>query len=205
MSTLRIKRRSVDATAPTTAQAVNGELAYNESADILYYGKGGTGSASTSVVKIAGVGAYVDLSTSGQTITGTKNFTNNAITTVTCGAGSYSPYTAGNAGTLPDALNDGKFATTEFVTRKMAAAGAGTVTSVAMTVPGFLSVAGTPITTSGTLALSLVSQSANTAMIAPNGSAGVPTFRLLVAADVSDFATAFNTNLAAASIDGGTY
>ena len=40
-NTIRIKRRSSDSTAPTTSQAVNGELAFNENSEILYYGKGG--------------------------------------------------------------------------------------------------------------------------------------------------------------------
>lgn len=62
--------------------------------------------------------------------------------------------------------------------------GSGTVTSVAMTVPGILSVAGSPITTSGTLALTLATQTANTVFSGPtSGSAATPTFRALVAAD----------------------
>src|SRR5690606_128566 len=40
--------------------------------------------------------------------------------------------------------------------------GSGTVTSVAMTVPSILSVAGSPILTSGTLAVTLATQTANT-------------------------------------------
>lgn len=46
-----------------------------------------------------------------------------------------------------------------------AGAGTGTVTSVAMTVPAFLSIAGSPVTTSGTLALTL----SGTALPAANG------------------------------------
>ena len=62
--------------------------------------------------------------------------------------------------------------------------GSGTVTSVAMTVPGFLSVSGSPITTSGTLAVTLATQSANTVFAGPtSGGAATPTFRSLVAAD----------------------
>ncbi len=48
-------------------------------------------------------------------------------------------------------------------------AGTGTVTSVAMTVPTFLSVAGSPITTSGTLAVTL----SGTALPAANGGTGL--------------------------------
>lgn len=63
--------------------------------------------------------------------------------------------------------------------------GSGTVTSVAMTVPGFLSIGGSPITTSGTLAVGLATELANTVFSGPtNGSAATPTFRSLVAADI---------------------
>jgi hypothetical protein len=47
--------------------------------------------------------------------------------------------------------------------------GSGTVTSVAATVPSFLSVAGSPITSSGTLAISL----SGTALPAANGGTGL--------------------------------
>lgn len=63
--------------------------------------------------------------------------------------------------------------------------GSGTVTSVALTVPGILSVSGSPVTTSGTLALSLATQSANLLWAGPTtGSAATPTFRSLVTADL---------------------
>lgn len=58
------------------------------------------------------------------------------------------------------------------------------VTSVAMTVPSFLSVSGSPITSSGTLALSLASQTQNLVFASPNGSSGAPTFRALVGSDL---------------------
>ena len=62
--------------------------------------------------------------------------------------------------------------------------GSGTVTSVATSVPGILSVSGSPITTSGTLAISLATQSANIVFAGPtSGSAATPTFRALVNAD----------------------
>ena len=62
----------------------------------------------------------------------------------------------------------------------------GTVTSVAMTVPtGELSVAGSPITTSGTLALTWATQTANKVFAGPTtGAAAAPTFRTLVSADI---------------------
>lgn len=61
----------------------------------------------------------------------------------------------------------------------------GTVTSVALTVPTFLSVSGSPITTAGTLAVTLVNQNANIVFAGPaTGSAAAPTFRALVPADL---------------------
>ena len=65
-----------------------------------------------------------------------------------------------------------------------APAGSGTVTSVALTVPAWLTVAGSPVTTSGTLAVTSVSQTANFFLAAPNGSAGVMTPRAIVSADI---------------------
>jgi hypothetical protein len=62
--------------------------------------------------------------------------------------------------------------------------GVGTVTSVGLTAPSIFSVGGSPVTASGTLSLTLASQTANRVFAAPNGSAGAPTFRALVAADV---------------------
>ena len=60
------------------------------------------------------------------------------------------------------------------------------VTSVAMSVPSFLSVSGSPITTSGTLAVSLATQSANLIFSGPaSGGATVPTFRALAASDLT--------------------
>ena len=65
-------------------------------------------------------------------------------------------------------------------------AGSGTVTSVAMTVPsGLLTITGTPITSSGTLAVGLVNQLANTVFAGPvSGAESVPTFRGLVSDDI---------------------
>lgn len=60
----------------------------------------------------------------------------------------------------------------------------GTVTSVGLSLPSIFSVSGSPVTSSGTLTATLVSQTANTVFAAPNGSAGAPTFRALVAADI---------------------
>jgi hypothetical protein len=84
----------------------------------------------------------------------------------------------------------------------IAATNSGTVTSVGLSLPAIFSVSGSPVTSSGTLTATLASQTANTVFAAPNGSAGSPTFRTLVAADIptltaskiSDFDTQVRTN-----------
>jgi hypothetical protein len=75
-NTIRIKRRtSGSAGAPSTLE--NAELAFNEVGEVLYYGQGtgGVGGSATSIIPIAGSGAFVDLS-SNQTVGGTKTFSN---------------------------------------------------------------------------------------------------------------------------------
>ena len=71
--------------------------------------------------------------------------------------------------------------------------GSGTVTSVGLALPGIFTVSGSPITTSGSLIGTLASQTANTVFAAPNGSAGAPTFRALVAADLPGSYSGFAT------------
>jgi hypothetical protein len=59
------------------------------------------------------------------------------------------------------------------------------VTSVAMTVPSILSVSGSPITTSGTLAVSLATQSSGLFFAGPtSGGAAAPTFRFITPGDL---------------------
>jgi hypothetical protein len=61
----------------------------------------------------------------------------------------------------------------------------GTVTSVGLTAPGIFSVSGSPVTSSGTLALSLATQAANLVWAGPStGAAAAPAFRSLVVADI---------------------
>lgn len=63
--------------------------------------------------------------------------------------------------------------------------GSGTVTSVGLTVPAEFSVTGSPVTTSGTLAVAKANQNANLVYSGPSsGAAASPTFRALVTADL---------------------
>jgi hypothetical protein len=61
----------------------------------------------------------------------------------------------------------------------------GSVTSVAVNVPSFLTRTGSPITSSGTIEIALASQNANLIFASPaSGSAATPTFRAIVANDL---------------------
>jgi hypothetical protein len=85
--------------------------------------------------------------------------------------------------------------------------GGGTVTSVALSAPApFAAVSGSPVNTSGTLALSFASQAANTFLASPNGAAGVPSMRSLLAADIpktldSTWITNFDTQVRTSRLD----
>ena len=74
-NTIRIKRRANGGGAGAPATLANAELAFNEQTNILYYGTGtgGAGGSATSIIPIAGNGAFVDTS-SNQTIAGVKTF-----------------------------------------------------------------------------------------------------------------------------------
>lgn len=80
----------------------------------------------------------------------------------------------------------------DYDTEWISISGSGTVTSVALTVPSAFSVSGSPITTSGTLAVSLATQAANRVWAGPTtGADATPTFRALVAADIPDLSATY--------------
>jgi hypothetical protein len=179
-NTVRIKRRASGSPGAPSSLA-NAELAFNEVDDTLYYGKGtgGAGGTATTVEAIGGIGAFVSLSGT-QTITGNKTFSG------TVSLGSSATATTPTAGD-----NTTKLATTAFVTNAVSSAGGGTVTSVALSLPSFITVSGSPVTSSGTLTGTLASQTANQVFAAPNGSNGAPTFRSLVSADIPDLSATY--------------
>ncbi|MCQ3933139.1 MAG: hypothetical protein DPW16_22045 [Chloroflexi bacterium] len=82
--------------------------------------------------------------------------------------------------------------------------GGGTVTSVALSMPAQFGVAGSPVTTSGTLAVTWNSQSQNLVFASPDGSSGAPTFRALVVADIPNLAASKITSGQLALARGGT-
>ncbi len=85
----------------------------------------------------------------------------------------------------------------------------GTVTSVGLSLPAQFTVTGSPVTGAGTLTGAWASQSANLVLASPDGSAGVPTFRAIVAADIPTLnqnttGTASNVTGTVAIANGGT-
>lgn len=63
--------------------------------------------------------------------------------------------------------------------------GSGSVSSVALSMPAIFSVSGSPVTTSGTLAVTLATETANLVFAGPtSGGAATPTFRALVNGDL---------------------
>ena len=87
-NTIRIKRRANGGGAGAPATLANAELAFNEQTNILYYGTGtgGAGGSATSVIPIAGNGAFVDTTTN-QTVAGIKTFSSTISGSVDGNAG----------------------------------------------------------------------------------------------------------------------
>ena len=87
-NTIRIKRRANGGGAGAPTSLANAELAFNEQTNVLYYGTGtgGAGGTATSIIPIAGTGAFVDTS-SNQTVGGTKTFSSTISGSVSGNAG----------------------------------------------------------------------------------------------------------------------
>jgi hypothetical protein len=82
-------------------------------------------------------------------------------------------------------FTNGQILTAAEMNALAAAALGGTVTSVALSMPGDFSVIGSPVTNAGTLAVSRTAQGANLVQAGPAaGGAAVPGYRALVAADL---------------------
>lgn len=192
-NTVRIKRRLAGGAAGAPASLQNAELAFNEQDSTLYYGvgTGGGGGSATSILAIAGPGAFATLGTT-QTFTGAKTFSS----TVALGgsATATTPATSDNSTTV---------ATTAYV--KAQGYGLGSVTSVGLSLPNIFTVTNSPVTGSGTLTGTLASQAANLIFGSPNGSSGTPSFRSLVANDIPSLTAAkisdFDTQVRTSRLD----
>lgn len=179
-NTIRIKR-STGSSAPTSL--ANAEVAFAEGSEVLYYGigTGGAGGSATSIIAIGGSGAYATLSTA-QTISGNKTFTGNVDLT---GA-------VVTAATQTSTDDSTKVATTAFVQAAIAGFGAGSVSSVGLSLPSIFTVSGSPVTSSGTLTGTLATQTANYVWAGPTtGADAAPAFRALVADDIPDLSSSY--------------
>lgn len=79
----------------------------------------------------------------------------------------------------------------------------GTVTSVGLTMPTGFTVSNTPVTSTGTLAVSFGGTvNANRVLASPNGSNGAPSWRALVAADIPDLSSTYATDARADTLEG---
>lgn len=151
---------------------------------------GGTGSSSASGARLnlgaAASGANSDItSITGLTTALSVAQGGTGATTASGARANLLPTYASNAGKVI-AVNSGG-TDVEYITPNP-----GTVTSISMTVPDVLSVSGSPITSSGTLAVTLATQSANTVFAGPSsGSSSTPAFRGLVAADIPDISSTY--------------
>ena len=174
-------------TAVTTAtiappfSAVTGSAACGQLPALIGDATTSAGSCDARVVKLQGVSVDSTSPTNGYVLTynsGTSKWTPTA-------PGSTSTITVGSTVVASCSTNGYVLYNNAGTLACEAGTGTGTVTSVAMTVPAFLSVAGSPITTTGTLAVTLATETANTVFAGPTtGSAAVPTFRALVGADL---------------------
>lgn len=109
-NTIRIKRRAAGGGSGAPTTLANAELAFNEESNILYYGTGtgGVGGSATSIIPIAGSGAFAPLAS--PALTGTPT-----------------------APTAAPGTDTTQIATTEFV--QDAISGFGSVTAVTATAP----------------------------------------------------------------------
>ena len=182
-NTIRLKRRNSGSTdAPTSLKA--GEVALNFVNDVVWAGKGDDGSGdATSIVAIAGSGAFVGLSGT-QTITGAKTFSGSVV------LGSSATATTPATGD-----NDTSVATTAFVKAQNYIQG-----NQSIALNGDLSGSGT---TSITTTLATVNSSPGTTSgVTVNGKGLVTAIAALQASDlpsiahtkISDFDTGVRTN-----------
>ena len=110
-NTIRIKRRANGGGSGAPSSLENAELAFNEQTNVLYYGTGtgGAGGTATSIIPIAGNGAFVDTSTD-QTIGGTKTFSSTITGSVSGNAGTATALaTARNIALSGDATGSASF------------------------------------------------------------------------------------------------
>jgi len=162
------------------------------------------GSGAGTVTSVSVSGGTTGLTSSGGPVTGSGTITLGGTLAIANGGTGQTTQTGAATAILPSQTGQsGNFLTTNGSTVSWASIPAAGVTSVAMTVPSFLSVSGSPITSSGTLAVTL----SGTALPVANGGTGSTTantaFNTLVPSQVTNngkFLTTNGTNTSWATI-----
>jgi hypothetical protein len=155
-------------------------------------GGGGGGAVSSVFGRINAVVATLGDYTSTQVTQGSTNlYFTNALTRAAISASSPLSFSSGII-SIPkaDRSTNGYLSSSDWTTFN--SKGNGTVTNIAMTVPAFLAVTGTPITTgSGTFAITSASGlAANSVLATPDGTTGAVSVRSLVANDIPNISAA---------------
>lgn len=167
--------------------------ASNTNYDTTWGAGGGGGGAVNSVFgRINAVVATLGDYTSAQVTEGSTNlYFTNARAQAALNVSSPLAYSTGNI-TIPKATTSvsGYLSSTDWTTFN--SKGSGTVTNIAMTVPSFLAVTGTPITTgAGTFAITSASGlTANQVLATPDSATGVVSVRALVENDIPNISAA---------------
>lgn len=145
---IRIKRRANGGGAGAPTSLANAELAFNEQTNVLYYGTGtgGSGGSATSIIAIAGNGAFVDTSTN-QTIGGIKTFSSTIAGSITGNAATATALSTGRTIAITGDLSytspsfDGSSNVTAAGTLATVNANVGTFTKVTVNAKGLATAA----------------------------------------------------------------
>jgi len=175
--------------ASVAGASSNGDVYYNSSTNLFqFYQNGAFVNFLSGLVSLtAGVSGTLPIANGGTNATSAAAAFNNLNPMTTTGDLIYESAT--NVASRLAIGSSGQVLTVVGGVPAWSAASTGTVTSVALTVPGFLSVSGSPITTSGTLAVTLATETANTVFAGPtSGGATTPTFRALGLTDLPSIA-----------------
>jgi hypothetical protein len=180
LSALSLPYSQLSGTVPTWNQNTTGTASNVTGTVAIANGGSGTTTAQGAMNAFAGAvtsGSYLrgngtdvvmsaiqaaDVPTLNQNTTGTASNVTGVVAVANGGTGTATPsLVAGTNITITGSFPNQTINST--------ASGSGTVTSVAATVPSFLSVSGSPITTSGTLAFTLASTPTNGQLLIGNG------------------------------------
>lgn len=190
---IRHKRKTTSGYTWLNTDLVSGQLGMNLTDGTLHMLTAAStvktiGANLGTVTSVAVSGGTTGLTTSGGPITSSGTVTLAGTLAIANGGTGQTTATTAITALLPSQTgNSGDVLTTNGTVASWqtpAGAGLGSVSSVSMTVPSFLSVTGSPITTIGTLAVTLASTSQGFVLAGPTSGTGVPSMRAIVAGDI---------------------